>query len=66
MTPKNFPGRKNQRRIDAVALATKKENGEAAKIELDNLRQAIAAPDAARAIRTKKDRSARGRIRSAA
>jgi hypothetical protein len=59
MKPKNFPGRKNDRRKvalrEAIAYGRKEE---AAILNARILPDAIA-----RGVRTKKDRSARGKIR---
>ncbi len=56
--PKNFPARKDQRRVEA--LARRFNEGAPAK-EIANI-QAKINPDA-RAIRTKKDRSAHAKLR---
>ena len=54
MKCKNFPGRKNQRRIEALArmLPYRLQSNEAARLE-----RLIVDPTTARAIRTKKRRS---------
>lgn len=62
MKPHNRPGRKNIRRLDALDRLAKKKNKDAAEIEGVNLRAAIVSQSHADAIRTKKDRSARGKF----
>lgn len=60
MKPKNFPGRKNDRRKLALkqAIAFKRT------AEVDALNSRILPDAMARGIRTKKDRSARGKFRA--
>lgn len=65
MKPKNFPGRKRERQITALSTASKKENRGAALRELIALHGRIVSAAVARGTRTKKDRSARGKLRSA-
>jgi hypothetical protein len=65
MKPKNFPGRKRERQITALANAAKKANQEAAMRESTALHGRIVSASVARGIRTKKDRSARGNLRAA-
>lgn len=67
--PKNFPGRKQARRqgaLERFALRTSrtgKQSMEARAAELTTLKSyASMSVETARAIRTKKDRSARGRL----
>lgn len=70
MKPKNFPGRKNARRCEALArldqhMASFVADGrrlDLANKERSALRSRIVAPDVARSIRTKKDRSSRGKF----
>ena len=59
----NRPGRINERRIRALSRIGKKTNREAAEVEAANLRARIISQAQAEAIRTKKDRSARGKFR---
>lgn len=68
MKPCNFPGRKNDRRKRALARMTKPVGLSAAEQSEHPyfITAARILPDAvARGVRTKKDRSARGRLRSA-
>lgn len=68
MKPLNFPGRKNDRRIRALARMEKPIGLSAHQQSLHPyfITQLRVLPDViARGIRTKKDRSARGRLRSA-
>jgi len=58
MKPRNFPGRKNDRRKAALA------RGPSDKAGADVLRSRILPDQVARSIRTKKDRSDRGRLRT--
>lgn len=60
MKPKNFPGRKNDRRKRALAQAVR--FGRADEVEV--LKSRIIPDAMARGIRTKKDRSARGKLRA--
>jgi hypothetical protein len=74
MKPKNFPGRKNDRRKAAQAQLFGAENTRANRLdrppgfnraaEINRLSKLIVSDEAARAIRTKKDRSTRARIRA--
>lgn len=71
MRPANFPGRKNERRIDALARLTKSisktvdpERLAAIHNEMRFLGAIIVPVSVARSIRTKKDRSARARLRA--
>jgi hypothetical protein len=71
MKPANFPGRKNERRISAlsrlygvISKTNSERRLEIAQTEIRNLGKRIVSPDAARANRTKKDRSARARLRA--
>lgn len=73
MKPQNFPGRKNGRRCRALVRLNEFQ----ASVVFDDLRLKLAnqersaltgrivSPDMARAIRAKKDRSARGKFRAA-
>lgn len=72
MKPKNFPGRKNDRRIvalarlrDRLAIAPPAPWGatiiDRLQKEIDTLEDRIVDDDTARQVRTKKDRSAQGR-----
>lgn len=67
MKPKNFPGRKNDRRKAALARIqpppTHLSPYEMACHPYSRLSAKILPDSVARAIRTKKDRSARGKIR---
>lgn len=67
MKPRNFPGRKNDRRVVALLHMKPPPAGlplsEIAKHPHDILRRRILPDAMARAIRTKKDRSARGKLR---
>jgi len=64
MKPKNFPGRKNDRRVAAEGRRLRMHPHNARnKQELDALALRIMPSSMARAIRTKKDRSARGKFR---
>jgi hypothetical protein len=63
MKPKNFPGRINDRRKGALQrLMRRALNGRPLK-EAATLSHRIVPDEIARAARTKKDRSARGKIR---
>lgn len=57
--PKNSPGRKNDRRIAALARRIKEG---ASKQEIANIQAKILPPAVARAVRTKKDRSAKAKF----
>lgn len=61
MKPKNFPGRKNARRRRALAQAMVYGR----KDEVEVLKARILPESIARGIRTKKDRSSRGKLRAA-
>lgn len=63
--PANFPGRKNARRIRALARNSTKINKGAAVAEALALHKRILPQAQAEAIRTKKDRRNFARIRSA-
>jgi hypothetical protein len=71
MTPKNFPGRKNDRRMAALARLGKdnggtpvgRTSGKSLEVDREHLASLVTTPEMARAIRTKKDRSAFARIR---
>ena len=68
MKPKNFPGRKNDRRKGALARLGSGVSliGEGKKErEQRALMSRIMSDGMARSIRTKKDRSARGKLRAA-
>lgn len=62
MKPANFPGRKNDRRKGAL----KRLKGDGAKKSLEQqvLTSRILPDSVARSARTKKDRSARGKLRT--
>jgi hypothetical protein len=63
MKPMNFPGRKNARRERALQrLMRRALNGRPLK-EAATLSSRIVPDEIARGVRTKKDRSARGKIR---
>jgi hypothetical protein len=66
MKPRNFPGRKNDRRKAALARLNPLTafNPEKAKQEQSVLKSRIIPDSMARGIRTKKDRSARGKLRA--
>lgn len=69
MKPKNFPGRKNDRRIGAEGRRLRMPIFDARserlhKQELEALQARILPDSMARGIRTKKDRSARGKFRA--
>lgn len=61
MKLKNSPGRKNDRRKRALAQAIRFDR----KDEIEILRARILPDSMARSIRTKKDRSSRGKLRAA-
>lgn len=67
MKPRNFPGRKNDRRIAALLHMKAPPAGlslaQIVEHPHDILRRRILPDAVARAIRTKKDRSARGKLR---
>jgi len=68
MKPKNFPGRKNDRRKGALARLGSDISltGEGEKEREQRALMSRIIPDGiARSIRTKKDRSARGKLRTA-
>lgn len=68
MTPANFPSRKNQRRLRALARFPKGPSRKGCRTEgrrlaeLMRLRTSILSEAQARSIRTKKDRSARAKL----
>ena len=74
MTPANFPGRKNERRIRALAQLIRATNTKAERLDRppgfhrDSEKAALARlimdAGTARAIRTKKDRSAHSKFRA--
>ena len=74
MKPSNFPGRKNERRIRALAQLGRPQNTKADRLdrppgfdraaEKRAVGSLIVDADTARSIRTKKDRSARGKLRA--
>lgn len=61
MKPRNFPGRKNQRRKDAIARHKGPANM-AERNDYTNTQLRIVPDAVARAVRTKKDRSAFARL----
>lgn len=67
MKPCNFPGRKNDRRKSALARMTPPRSDMPLHLYVETeyalLRQSIMSDAVARAIRTKKDRSARAKLR---
>jgi hypothetical protein len=65
MKPANFPGRKNARRITALARITdpRLKHSDKAGHPYYTTKNRIMTDDVARMIRTKKDRSARGVFR---
>lgn len=66
MKPRNFPGRKNDRRARALArmaMPTGLSHAEKAEHPFYITQSRVIPDQVARAIRTKKDRSARGKIR---
>jgi hypothetical protein len=73
MYPMNFPGRKNERRIRALAQLRKPRNSKAIRLdrppgfhretEIERLEELIMPANVAAGIRTKKDRSTRARFR---
>jgi hypothetical protein len=74
MYPKNFPGRKNERRRTALKLLSGSRNTKAARLgrepgfdrkeEMRHLAEDLIMPvDTARSIRTKINRASRGRLR---
>lgn len=75
MKPKNFPSRKNARRIRALAQLQAAKNTKADRLgrtpefsraaEMNALQGLIMPDSVASAVRTKKDRSGRGRLRAA-
>lgn len=62
MHPRNFPGRKNDRRKGALSRLN--ESGRKTLVEKSTLIARILPDDMARSIRTKKDRSSRARVRA--
>jgi hypothetical protein len=76
MKPKNFPGRKNEKRKRALAQLKKAANTKADRLdrapgfsrarEIERLEAKIMPESVARAVRTKKDRSGRAKLRQAA
>jgi hypothetical protein len=60
MKPRNFPGRKNDRRKVALFEAVQFGRTDEAAV----LRSRIVPDEMARAVRTKKDRSARSKLRA--
>ena len=73
MTPKNFPGRKNDRRIAALKRLGKlnggtppgRTHGLSVQANIKALADRVVPPEQARAIRTKKDRRDRAKLRAA-
>lgn len=64
MKPKNFPGRKNNRRISALArLKAKVSLKDADKVHMDVLTKRILDKNEARRVRTKKDRRDKANLR---
>jgi hypothetical protein len=74
MKPANFPGRKNDRRIRALAQLQRGENTKADRLgrppgfsrssEIKVISSLIVSAEVARNVRTKKDRSSRAKVRS--
>jgi len=67
MKPKNFPGRKNDRRkraLTRLGAGISMVGVDAKAVEQRALISRIISESEARGIRTKKDRSARGRLRN--
>jgi hypothetical protein len=74
MHPMNFPGRKNERRIRALAQLRKPRSSKAIRLgrppgfdreaEIKRLQELIIPANVAAGIRTKKDRSSRARFRN--
>lgn len=73
MKPKNFPGRKNDRRLGALRRLGKlnggtppgRTKGPELQANINRLAALVMPPDDARAIRTKKDRRTRAKLRAA-
>ena len=72
MHPKNFPGRKNDRRLGALRRLGKinggtppgRTSGDSLQAAFGHLAGLVMAPETARAIRTKKDRRDRAKLRA--
>lgn len=63
MKPKNFPGRKNDRRQIAVLNSRALNSNEPLSKDLKKAQSKIVSPESARAERSKKDRRNSGTIR---
>lgn len=64
MKPKNFPGRKNDRRKVALRSLRNRKDQDAANLEALTLHSRIMPDTVARGVRTKKDRSHKAKLRA--